>query len=43
MSQFQASDYFEGEGMSLLLGNGLEKKVLTLGDLEQGIVNGKLG
>ena len=41
VSQFKAADHFEGEGMNILTGNG-GKKDLTLGDLEKGIIAGRL-
>lgn len=42
VSQFKAADYFEGEGMNFLTGNGTNKKTLTLGHMEKAIHVGKL-
>jgi hypothetical protein len=42
LSKFKIGDYFDGEGMNILTGNGIGKKGLTLGDLERGIAAGKL-
>jgi hypothetical protein len=50
VSNFMAADYFEGEGIDFLkelfvligLSRNNAKKNLTLGDLEKGIITGKL-
>jgi hypothetical protein len=39
---FMAADYFEDEGRSTLFRKGTNKKIITLGDLEKGIIAGKL-
>jgi hypothetical protein len=43
VSKFMAADYFEAEGMNWLPFNATpDKKILTLGDLEKGILAGRL-
>ena len=43
LSKFMAAEYFEPEGMNWLLPKSIpNKKILTLGDLEKGIIVGRL-
>jgi acyl carrier protein len=43
VSKFNAAEYFEPEGMNVLFSNSVtNKKTLTLGDLEKGMIAGKL-
>jgi hypothetical protein len=42
VSNFMAADYFSPEGTSFLFPDSKKRKILTIGDLEKGVIAGRL-